>query len=301
MPDVIAVGSIGLDTIKTPFGSVENELSGTAINFALASSLFTRTGIVSVAGLDAKNQLELLATQRNICTKGLQIVMGKTLQWHGYYEYDMNEAHTTKTELNCWGRFNAVIPEEYRKARFFFLGALVPDLQMKVFEQMENPEFIVLDTKPMYIENSRKTLIEAFSHSTLLLINEWEARQLFDTPNLVKAAKEALKLGPRYVIIKKGEHGSLLFSDNSYFVAPGYPLETLIDPTGAGDSYAGALMGWLSNQGKVTEPKLRKAMIYAAVVASFTVEDFGMRKLARTTPEDIEKRYQEIKKITCFD
>jgi sugar/nucleoside kinase (ribokinase family) len=299
MPNVIAIGSVGLDFIKTPFGEVKGELGGTAVNFALASSLFSRTGIVSVAGLDAKKQLDLLS-QRNIDTKGLQIVMGKTLQWHCYYEYDMNEAHITKTELNSWGSFSPVLPEEYRKARYFFIGALVPELQMKVFEQMQNPEFVVLDTKPMFIEKSRGKLLEAASHSTLLLLNEWEARQLFETPNLVKAAKEGLKLGPKYVIIKKGEHGSLLFTDNSYFVAPGYPIETLIDPTGAGDSYAGALMGWLSNQGKVTEPNLRKAMIYAAVVASFTVEDFGLRKLARTTPEDIEKRYQEIKQFVRF-
>ena len=299
MPNVIAIGSTGLDSIKTPFGSVENELGGTAINFALASSLFTRTGIVSVAGLDAKKQLDLL-TQRNIDTRGLQIVMGKTLQWHGYYEYDMNEAHTTKTELNCFGSFNPVIPEEYRKSRFVFIGSIEPRLQVQVTKQLESPEFVVLDTKDFWIEKDRKSLLEAIKHTTVLLLNEWEARHLFDTPNLQKAAKEALKLGPSYVIIKKGEHGSLLFSDSVYFVAPSYPLETLIDPTGAGDSYAGALMGWLSTQGKVTEPNLRKAMIYAAVVASFTVEDFGLRKLNSITTQEIEKRYQEIKRITCF-
>jgi ribokinase len=225
--------------------------------------------------------------------------MGKTLQWHGYYEYDMNEAHTTKTELNCFGSFNPVIPEEYKRSRFVFIGSIEPRLQVQVLKQLEKPEFVVLDTKDFWIEKDRKNLMEAVKQSTLLLLNEWEARQLFDTPNLQKAAKEALKLGPKYVIIKKGEHGSLLFSEGNYFVAPGYPLENLIDPTGAGDSYAGALMGWLSNQ-TVSESNLRKAMIYAAVVASFTVEDFGLRKLARTTPEDIEKRYQEIKKITCF-
>lgn len=299
MPNVIAVGSTGLDTIKTPFGEVKNELGGTAINFALASSLFTRTGIVSVAGLDAKPQLDLLS-QRNICTKGLQIVMGKTLQWHCYYEYDMNEAHTTKTELNCFANFSPIFPEEYKKSRFVFIGSLDPKLQAQVPKQLDSPVFIVLDTKDFWIGKDMANLLEAIKQSTLLLLNEWEARQLFNTPNLVTAAKSALKLGPKYVIIKKGEHGSLLFSDNSYFVAPGYPLENLMDPTGAGDSYAGALMGWLSSQ-KVSESSIRKAMIYAAVVASFTVEDFGLRKLARTTPEDIEKRYQEIKKITCFD
>ncbi len=299
MPNVIAIGSIGLDTIKTPFGEVKDELGGTAINFAFASSLFTRTGIVSVAGLDAKDKLDLLS-QRNIDTKGLQIVMGKTMRFHCYYEYDMNEAHVTKTELNSWGTFSPVLPEEYRKAKQFFIAALVPDLQMKVFEQMENPEFVVLDTKPMYIEGAREKLLEAVSKSNLFLLNEWEARQLFNTPNLVKAAKEALDLGPQYVIIKKGEHGSLLFSKHSYFVAPSYPLENLIDPTGAGDSYAGALMGWLSNQ-RISESNIRKAMIYATAVASFAVEDFGLRKLARTTPEDIERRYQEIRKITLFD
>jgi len=300
MPDVIAVGSTGLDFIKTPFGEVKGELGGTAINFALASSLFTRTGIVSVAGVDAKPQLDLLAAQRNIDTKGLQIVMGKTLQWHGYYEYDMNEAHTTKTELNCFASFSPIFPEEYKSARFVFIGSLDPKLQAQIPRQLGSPEFVVLDTKDFWIAKDKKNLMEAIKQSTLLLLNEWEARQLFDTPNLQKAAKEALKLGPKYVIIKKGEHGSLLFSENSYFVAPGYPLENLIDPTGAGDSYAGALMGWLSGQGKVTESNLRKAMIYAAVVASFTVEDFGLRKLAKVTPEDIERRYQEIKRITCF-
>jgi sugar/nucleoside kinase (ribokinase family) len=299
MPNVIAIGSVGLDTIKTPFGEVKDELGGTAINFAFASSLFSRTGIVSVAGLDAKKQLDMLS-QRNIDTKGLQIVMGKTLQWHCYYEYDMNEAHTTKTELNCFGSFTPIIPEEYKRSRFVFIGSLDPKLQVQVPRQLENPELVVLDTKDFWINKDRKNLMEAIKQSTLLLLNEWEARHLFETPNLVTAAKAALKLGPKYVIIKKGEHGSLLFSNDSYFVAPGYPLETLIDPTGAGDSYAGTLMGWLANQGKVTEPNLRKAMIYAAVVASFTVEDFGLRKLSRTTPEDIEKRYQEIKKITCF-
>jgi sugar/nucleoside kinase (ribokinase family) len=300
MPNVIAIGSVGLDTIKTPFGEVKDELGGTAINFALASSLFSRTGIVSVAGLDAKKQIDQLAGQRNIDMKGLQIVMGKTLQFHCYYEYDMNEAHTIKTELNCFASFTPIFPEEYKSSRFAFIGSLDPKLQVKVLEQLKSCEFVVIDTKDFWIGKDRKNLLEAIKQSTLLLLNEWEARQLFDTPNLQKAAKEALKLGPKYVIIKKGEHGSLLFSENSYFVAPGYPLENLIDPTGAGDSYAGALMGWLANQGKVTEPKLRKAMIYAAVVASFAVEDFGLRKLLKTTPEDIEKRYEEIKKITCF-
>jgi ribokinase len=299
MPNVIAIGSTGLDFIKTPFGEVKGELGGTAINFALASSLFARTGIVSVAGLDAKKQLDLLS-QRNIDTRGLQIVMGKTLQFHCYYEYDMNEAHTTKTELNCFANFTPIFPEEYKKSRFVFIGSLDPKLQVQIPKQLENPEFVVLDTKDFWIDRDRKNLLEAIKQSTLLLLNEWEARHLFETPNLMTAAKAGLKLGPEYIIIKKGEHGSLLFSKDSYFVAPGYPLENLIDPTGAGDSYAGALMGWLVNQGKVTEPNLRKAMIYAAVVASFTVEDFGLRKLARTTPEDIERRYQEIKKITCF-
>ncbi|MCJ7816243.1 MAG: PfkB family carbohydrate kinase [Candidatus Aenigmarchaeota archaeon] len=299
MPDVIAVGSIGLDTIKTPFGSVKKELGGTAMYSSIAASIFSPTGIVSIAGKDApKKQLDYL--RKRVDTKGLQIAKGKTMEFHCYYEYDMNEAHITKTDLNVFGKFSPILPEEYRKARFFFVGALVPELQMKVFEQMESPEFVVLDTKPMYIQNSRKKLLEAAGRSNLLLINEWEARQLFSTPNLLKAAKAALKLGPEYVIIKKGEHGSLLFTDGAYFSAPSYPLENLLEPTGAGDSYAGALMGWLAKNGKVTEKKLRKAMIYGAVVASFTVEGFGLSRLKSITLKDIEERYSEIKKITCF-
>jgi len=299
MPDVIAVGSIGLDTIKTPFGQVRNELGGTATNFALACSLFSSTGIVSVAGSDARRKLELLR-KNGICTKGLQVLRGKTMQFHCYYEYDMNEAHTTKTELNVFGKFKPVLPEEYRKARHFFVGSLDPAIQMDVIKQFEDPEFVVLDTKPMWIEKSKKALLATLKNCDLLLINEWEARQLFQTSNLMKAAKEALKLGPEYVIIKKGEHGSLLFTDGAYFSAPSYPLETLIDPTGAGDSYAGALMGWLAKNGKPTEKKLRKAMIYGAVVASFTVEGFGLSRLKSITLKDIEERYSEIKKFICF-
>lgn len=299
MPDVIAVGSVGLDTIKTPFGTVRNELGGTAMYSSIAASLFSKAGIVSVAGTDApRNQLDYL--RKRVDTKGLQILKGKTLEWHCTYEYDMNEAHITKTDLNVLGKFNPVLPEEYRKAKFFFIGGLIPDLQMKVFSQMDNPEFVVLDTKPMFIESSRKKLLEAAKLSNLLLINEWEARQLFGTPNLMKAAKEALKLGPEYVIIKKGEHGSLLFTDSTYFVAPGYPLESTLEPTGAGDSYAGALLGWLASQGKVTEPRLRKAMIYGAIVASFTVEGVGLSRLKTITLKDIEKRYSEIKKFVRF-
>ncbi len=301
MPDVIAIGSIGLDSVKTPFGEVKGSLGGVVIYFSIASSIFSPTGIVSVAGTDIpKSQFDFLE-RRGISTKGIQIVEGKTLEWHGYYEYDMNEAHTTKTELNVYEKFSYEVPDDYRKARHFFIGAIEPGMQLKVLDQLERPEFVVLDTKPFWIEKSRKELLEASGHSNLLLINEWEARQLFSTPNLVKAAREALKLGPEYVIIKKGEHGSLLFSDGSCFSAPGYPLENIIDPTGAGDSYAGALMGWLARQGKVTESNLRKAMIYAAVVASFTVEDFGFRRLLKISHGDIENRYQEIKRITCFD
>jgi sugar/nucleoside kinase (ribokinase family) len=299
MPDVIAVGSIGLDSVKTPFGEVKDDFGGVTVYFSVACSIFSPTGIVSVAGTDIpQNKFDFLV-KRGISTKGIQIEKGKTLEWHGYYEYDMNEAHTTKTELNVYEKFKCEVPEEYRNARYFFIGAIEPRMQLKILEQLQRPEFVVLDTKPFWIERSRDDLLEACRHSNLLLINEWEARQLFQTPNLVKAAREALKLGPEYVIIKKGEHGSLLFSKNSCFVAPGYPLENIIDPTGAGDSYAGALMGWLAKNG-VSEPNLRKAMIYAAVVASFTVEDFGLRRLSKIGMQDIEKRYEEIKRITCF-
>jgi sugar/nucleoside kinase (ribokinase family) len=300
MPDVIAVGSIGLDTVKTPFGSVKDEFSGTAVFFSVASSLFSQTGIVSIAGTDIQKKHFSFLNNRGICTKGIQIVKGKTLRFSCYYEYDMNEAHVLKTDVNVFGKFNPVLPEEYRKARHFFIGAVNPKIQTNVINQLENPEFVVIDTKPFWIEKSRKTILDTIKKCNLLLINDWEARQLFQTPNLVKAARSALKLGPEYVIIKKGEHGSLLFTNGSCFVAPSYPLETLIDPTGAGDSYAGALMGWLAKSRTVTEPKIRKAMIYGAVVASFTVEGFGLSRLKSITLKDIEKRYAEIKRITCF-
>jgi len=300
MPDVIAVGNIGLDSVRTPFGEVKDDFGGMTVYFSVACSIFSPVGIISVAGTDIpKSQFDFLR-ERGICTKGIQIEKGKTLEWHAYYEYDMNEAHTTKTELNVYGDFKCVVPEEYRNARYFFISSMEPMMQLKILEQLENPEFVVIDTKPFWIEKDRKNLLEVISRSNLLLINEWEARQLFGTPNLLKAAKAALKLGPQYVIIKKGEHGSLLFSEGGYFSAPGYPLENVIDPTGAGDSYAGALMGWLAKSGTVSESNLRKAMIYGAVVASFTVEGFGLSRLKSITLKDIEERYSEIKRFVCF-
>ncbi|MCX6815126.1 MAG: PfkB family carbohydrate kinase [Candidatus Aenigmarchaeota archaeon] len=300
MPDVIAIGSIGLDTVKTPFGSVKDEFSGTAVFSSVASSIFSPTGIVSIAGTDIPKKHFSFLKKRGICTKGIQIVNGKTLRFSCFYEYDMNEAHVLKTEVNVFENFSPVLPEDYRKARHFFIGSVNPKIQLNVIKQLENPEFVVIDTKPFWIEKSKKTILDTIKNCNLLLINEWEARQLFGTPNLVKAAKSALKLGPEYVIIKKGEHGSLLFTDGTYFSAPSYPLETLIDPTGAGDSYAGAMVGWLAKNGNPTEKKLRKAMIYGAVVASFTVEGFGLSRLKSITLKDIENRYSEIKKFVCF-
>jgi ribokinase len=294
MTDIIIVGTIGIDTLKTPFGTAPDVLGGSSIYAAYAASFFGNPGIISIKGEDLTDaQLEFMK-KRNIDFKGV-VTQGKNFRWSGEYKYDMNEAKTLTTELNSLAGFSPVIPEEYTKAKYLFLGNIDPEVQMKVIDSMEAPELILLDTMNFWISSKKEKLIETIKKCDILIMNEGEARQLFDTPNLVKAAKQALKLGINALIIKKGEHGSLLFRNNEYFSCPGYPLENVIDPTGCGDTFGGAFIGYYSKT-----KDMRKAMVYASVIASFNAEGFGLENLRKISMHDVEKRYKEILEFCKF-
>ncbi len=294
MADIIILGTIGIDTLKTPFGTAESILGGSAVYASYAASFFASPAILSIKGEDLPDKDLDFLKQKNISLDGIA-TKGKNFRWTGEYVYDMNEAKTLKTELNSLADFDPVMPESYKKAKYLFLANVDPEIQIKTIDSMHDPELIVIDTMNFWIENNKERLLEATKKSNILICNEGEARQLFQTPNLIKAGKEALKLGIDGVIIKKGEHGSLLFTDDAFFSCPGYPLESLVDPTGCGDSFGGAFIGHYART-----KNLRKSMVYGAVVASFTAEGFGLENLKKVKDEDIEERFKIMNSIREF-
>ncbi|MDP2749957.1 MAG: PfkB family carbohydrate kinase [Nanoarchaeota archaeon] len=297
--DTIIIGSMGLDDIKTPFGDVKGVVGGSATYASLAASLFSKPGIVAIIGEDFPKEQIALLEKKGIDIQGLER-KGKTFRWQGMYEFDMNEAKTLKTELNSLMDFKPKLPKEYKKAKYVFLGNIDPELQLEVIKQLEKPEVIILDTMNFWISSKKEKLLEVIGKIDLLLINDGEARQLFETTNLVKAAKKALSIGPKAVIIKKGEHGALLFTKDHHFNAPGYPLEDVKDPTGCGDSFGGTLIGYLSKTKDFDQKNIRKGIVYAGCVASFNAEDFSIGKLKTLTMQDVEKRYDKMKEIREF-
>ena len=299
MTDVIIVGTIGLDTIETPFGKVENILGGSATYASLASNLFASTGIVSIAGDDLPEEHTSFLKDKGINLDGVEI-KGKTFRWQGFYEFDMNEAKTLRTELNALEIFDPKVPESYAKAKNLFLGNIDPGLQAKVISQLDSPECILIDTMNFWIEHKPKEVINAMKQATIIVMNDGEARQLFETTNLKRAASRALELGPEAVIIKKGEHGALMFTPDKHFNAPSYPLEDVKDPTGCGDSFGGGLIGYLAKTNDYSESNLRKAVIYGSVIASHNAESFGTENLKDLTIDDVEARFSEIRAMREF-
>lgn len=298
-PQLIILGSIALDDIETPFGKHTGLLGGSATYAAYSASFFTDVGILGVVGDDFPKPYWKLLTRKGIDISGIQ-VGGKTFHWQGFYEYDMNIAKTLCTELNCLESFKPVLPEQYKKARFVFLGNSHPHQQMDVINQLESPGVIAMDTMNLWIEHTKDALMEVIRKVNILILNDGETRELFKTVNLVEAAKKALQLGPKYVIIKKGEHGAVMFTDNAYFSAPGYPLEILKDPTGCGDCFGGGLMGYIAGEGTLDETVLRKAIIYGSICASYNAEDFSLNRLRGIRKKDIEQRYREFREIRSF-
>lgn len=299
MVNSIIVGTMALDTIKTPFGKVDDILGGSATYASFAASFFSKPGIISVIGEDFPEKYLNDLEKRNIDLEGVK-KEGKTFKWDGYYEFDMNEAKTLRTELNSLATFKPDIPEQYKNAKYVFLGNIDPTIQLKIIKELNNPELIITDTMNFWIENKKNELLDVIKETNILVFNDGEARQLFDTPNLVTAANKALKIGPKAVIIKKGEHGALLFTKESHFSAPGYPLEDLKDPTGCGDTFGGTIIGYLASQKEINDSNLRKAIVYASAVASYNAEDFSLEKLKKIDQNDIDKRFLELKKLREF-
>lgn len=299
MSDVLIIGTVALDTIETPFGRIEKALGGSATYASFAASFFSSPALISVIGEDFPKEYKELLKKRGIDLTGL-MTSGKTFHWDGFYEYDMNEARTRKTELNSLENFKVKMPDSYKHIKYVFLANIDPEQQLETLNQMENPELVVVDTMNFWISSKKKDVINVIRKADVLLLNDGEARQLFGTVSLVKAANEALSLGPKAVIIKKGEHGALLFTKDKHFSAPGYPLETIKDPTGCGDSFGGAFIGYLAKTKDFGEKNLRKAVIYGSVVASHNAEDFSLNRLKTIGMNDIEKRYKEFHDIREF-
>lgn len=312
MKNLLVIGTVALDDIETPFGKVESALGGAGTYASLAASYFTQASLVSIVGRDlgVANINILKAHQVNL--DGLEYG-DKTFHWAGKYQFDMNSAETIKTDLNSLVDFNPKLLADQVKANYLLLANCDPAVQLKAIDQMSGKPFIAVDTMNYWIENKKAELIKVIKKVDLIVMNEGEARQLFETPNLIKAGRELLEFGPKYAIIKKGEHGALLFSKNAYFSAPGYPLEKLKDPTGAGDSFLGGLIGYLVSQlnsqiakqpdslrEHVTFGEMRKAVVYGSVIASFCAEEFGTGYINKIKLSDIEKRYKEMGEICRF-
>ena len=298
---LLIVGSVALDDVETPFGKVEAALGGSATFISVTASYFTApVHVVGVVGEDfGDNILEF--ENRNIDIEGLQVIKGgKTFHWSGKYHYDLNVRDTLATDLNVFEFFDPVIPEKYVNDRFVILGNIQPSLQMKVLDRLNKPSFVVCDTMNLWIDIAKDDLIKVFGRSDVVIINDSEARLLTNEPNLIKAAKIVLGMGPKYVIIKKGEHGALLFSEDTIFSAPAYPLENIFDPTGAGDTFAGGFTAYLHKTGDLSFENMKKAVIYGSAMASFCVEKFSIAGIADLNNLMISDRYAEFKKLSEF-
>jgi len=296
---ILVVGSLGLDTIETPFAKVEESLGGSAVYISLAASFFSpEVKLVGVVGEDFPEKYIQLLRDHHIDLEGLQIVKGgKTFRWSGKYHYDMNSRETIFTELNVFKDFNPVIPENYRDSKFIVLGNIDPDLQMNVLNQLNHPEFIICDTMNYWIERKNEALRKLLTMVDLLVVNDSEARLLANHPNLIRAAKIILEMGPKKLVIKKGEHGSLLITRDTIFVAPAFPLENISDPTGAGDTFAGGMVGYLSRVNSINDEELKKAIIYGSVLASFCVEKFSVDGLLSLNDSKINDRFTQFCKL----
>lgn len=301
-PPVLIVGSMALDSVRTPAGEVTDALGGAADYASVAASFFAPVQLVGVVGDDFPREHLSFLKSRNVDLTGVQTVAGgKTFRWSGYYDFDLNIAHTLSTELNVFADFKPVLPESYRSAKYVFLANIDPTLQLDVLNQVESPVLTVCDTMNYWIEGKRKELIAVLERVDMAFMNDAEARQLTGLMSTVKAAKAIQQIGPKRVIIKKGEHGALLFDGDEHFSAPSFPLEDIVDPTGAGDTFAGGFMGYVASRDDISPRTLRRAVIYGSVMASFDVEDFSLNRMRRLGDHEIATRYRAFQDIAYFD
>ena len=304
MNKLLIVGTVAFDAIETPFGKTDKILGGAATYIGLASNFFNvDAAIVSIVGGDFPQKYLDLLSNKNIDISGIEIVKdGKTFFWSGLYHNDMNSRDTLATELNVLAEFNPIVPENYRDARVVMLGNLHPVTQLSVLDQMhKKPDLVVLDTMNFWMDNCWDDLIEALKGVDVLTINDEEARQLSGEYSLVKAAKKILTMGPKFLIIKKGEHGALLFNNNEVFFAPALPLEEVFDPTGAGDTFAGGFLGYIASTNDISFENMKRAVIYGSAMASFCVEKFGTERLQNLTDAEVKSRIRQFVDLVQFE
>jgi sugar/nucleoside kinase (ribokinase family) len=298
---LLVVGSVALDSIETPSDSRANVLGGSAVHFSYAASFFSTVKLVGVVGDDWPAEHTTLLQDRKIDTSGLHVVQGgKTFRWRGRYEPNMNDRETLEVHLNVFEKFDPVLPEPYKRAEFLFLANGSPIVQMKVLDQVAGPRLAVADTMDLWIEIQRDELMQLFQRLDGLVLNDAEARLLTGDENLVRAGHTVRKMGPRFVVIKKGEHGAMFFSQHETYVMPAYPTEKVIDPTGAGDSFGGGMLGYLAEKRDFDPKTLKEAMAYGVVTASFNVEDFSLDRMKQITRADIDDRLEEYRKMLTF-
>lgn len=291
---LLVVGSTAFDTVETPHGTAKDCLGGSSTYFSLAARLFTPVRLVSVVGEDFPAEHRALLSDRDVDLEGLETAKGKTFSWHGRYSADMNSRETIDVQLNTFGEFAPKVPDSYRDSPFVFLANGAPAVQGSVVDQVTEPKFTVADTMDLWIEHNRDELLELMKRIDGLILNDEEVKMLTGKSNLIQAGRSLLEMGPKLAIVKKGEHGSFLFSNFFHYALPAYPTEAVVDPTGAGDSFAGGFMGYLANADSVSVWNLKRAVAYGTVTASLTVESLGVDRLANADRETIEKRYQEL-------
>lgn len=299
---ILVVGSAALDSVETPAGRVEDALGGSAIYFSTAASFFTESiRMVAVVGDDFPQEHVAFLESRRINIEGLERVEGgQTFRWGGRYTDDLNSASTLFTDLNVYGDFQPKLPEPYRGTPYVFLANINPELQLNVLEQVNQPKLVVCDTMNLWINNSRAALMQTLEKVDILILNDSEARLLTEEDNLISAAKKILTYGPSRVIVKKGEHGAISLTETTFFSAPAHPLESVCDPTGAGDSFAGGFLGHVASVGNTAEETIRQAIIYGTIVASFNVEDFSLERQRVLKRAEIDRRYEELRESTRY-
>jgi len=298
---VLVVGSVALDSVETPFGKADDVLGGAATFFSAAASHLTSVQVVGVVGNDYPMARLRELEERNVDLGGIEQVDGRSFRWRGRYRHDLNSAETLETHLGVFSNFEPKIPARFAKPDFLFLANIDPRLQLAVLKQVERPRLVASDTMNFWIESRRPELIELLGHVDLLTLNDAEARQLTEQSNLVQAARWIMAHGPKHVIIKKGEHGAFLFRESNIFFAPAYPLESVFDPTGAGDSFAGGFIGYLARTGDLSDANMRRAVIYGSAMGSFAVEKFSIERLMTVTRAELDQRLHAFKQLVAFE
>jgi len=297
---LLVVGSVAYDSIESPYGKKDEVLGGSALYFSLAANYFSKVKLVAVVGEDFKKKDINFLENKGINIKGLEIAKGKTFRWKGKYSADLNHRETIYTHLNVFETFQPKLPASYKRSKYVFLANIDPDLQLEVLNQIENPILTACDTMNLWIDNKRKSLLKVLKKIQIFIVNDSEARDLSGHSNLIKAAENLLKMGPKMVIIKKGEHGAMIFAKNFKFSSAAYPLEEPLDTTGSGDVFAGGFMGYVAKTKKLNQASFKKAVIYGNILASYNVEAFSIEKLRKLKKSDIDKRYKEFKDLTSF-